>query len=633
MSNQVEYTAEVTGFDRVDAALQRQAKNLQQTATAAVKYDRAVKSIKPGSDQASQAIINLGRVAQDAPFGFLGIANNIEPLLTSFKSLGAASGGAQGALKALGSSLIGPNGLILAFSAFQFVALGGIDVIKKFFQSASEVQKIEAAKKALDEYKKAVDGIFSAAAKENAEVLSLITVINSEVETRKRKLAALEQLKKINPDIFNGLKLEQGAVTGLDAAYQKYIANLQNVVAAKVIQFKLEEKIKQVLELQGVAQSNAIKNLGAAFNKINQDRANALKGLGDQNAVKTLQDIATYSDRIKSEKIAKLNAEINDLGKELSEFSAGVLLDPLKNDKKVRTISDVLSDLGKQIDFLNKKEVVLNISQIDEKKAALKSAIDELLKDFNLDPGDTILAKLVGFNQLSKIPGLRGLELRTAVLEKLKQQFNGDINLPGTIKLTGVKIEIPLPKDLINEGDFKERLDQLKEDFRSAMENIAEDIAFSFGETLGKALTGKVSFWEFFDSIFRQVGAGLKQLGKVLIKYAIQVKAIKDFAAANPALAIAAGITLVALGSALQEKLNKQAFATGTRFAPGGLALVGERGPELMSVPRGAQITPAAQTANLLGGMGGAFIAETRVAGSDLLLVLKRAEKSYSRTA
>ncbi len=44
-----------------------------------------------------------------------------------------------------------------------------------------------------------------------------------------------------------------------------------------------------------------------------------------------------------------------------------------------------------------------------------------------------------------------------------------------------------------------------------------------------------------------------------------------------------------------------QGFADGTSFAPGGVALVGERGPELMTVPRGASITPAAQTARILG--------------------------------
>ena len=33
-------------------------------------------------------------------------------------------------------------------------------------------------------------------------------------------------------------------------------------------------------------------------------------------------------------------------------------------------------------------------------------------------------------------------------------------------------------------------------------------------------------------------------------------------------------------------------YASGTESAPGGMALVGEKGPEIMHVPRGAQIIP-----------------------------------------
>jgi hypothetical protein len=43
-------------------------------------------------------------------------------------------------------------------------------------------------------------------------------------------------------------------------------------------------------------------------------------------------------------------------------------------------------------------------------------------------------------------------------------------------------------------------------------------------------------------------------------------------------------------------------FAGGTRFAPGGLAWVGERGRELMYVPRGSQITPNHDLASVGGG-------------------------------
>jgi hypothetical protein len=44
-------------------------------------------------------------------------------------------------------------------------------------------------------------------------------------------------------------------------------------------------------------------------------------------------------------------------------------------------------------------------------------------------------------------------------------------------------------------------------------------------------------------------------------------------------------------------------FASGTPSAPGGLALVGERGPELVNLPKGAAVTPTFQTLNALSQM------------------------------
>ena len=69
-----------------------------------------------GANSAAFAMQNLGRVAQDAPFGFIGIQNNLNPLLESFARLKQESGSTGGALKALGSSLIGPAGLGIALS-------------------------------------------------------------------------------------------------------------------------------------------------------------------------------------------------------------------------------------------------------------------------------------------------------------------------------------------------------------------------------------------------------------------------------------------------------------------------------------------------------------------------------------
>lgn len=47
-----------------------------------------------------------------------------------------------------------------------------------------------------------------------------------------------------------------------------------------------------------------------------------------------------------------------------------------------------------------------------------------------------------------------------------------------------------------------------------------------------------------------------------------------------------------------------QRYASGTSYAPGGWALVGEQGPELVSLPRGSQVLPATETARAMQGRG-----------------------------
>lgn len=53
-----------------------------------------------------------------------------------------------------------------------------------------------------------------------------------------------------------------------------------------------------------------------------------------------------------------------------------------------------------------------------------------------------------------------------------------------------------------------------------------------------------------------------------------------------------------------QEGVPEQQYATGTNFHPGGLALVGERGAEVVNLPRGSSVTPVSE----LDGMGGGIV-------------------------
>ncbi|MAG24957.1 hypothetical protein CMI47_05195 [Candidatus Pacearchaeota archaeon] len=62
-----------------------------------------------------------------------------------------------------------------------------------------------------------------------------------------------------------------------------------------------------------------------------------------------------------------------------------------------------------------------------------------------------------------------------------------------------------------------------------------------------------------------------------------------------------------AFGKSIQANINKgiPGYATGTRNHPGGLAIVGERGPELVSMPRGSSVFTNSESRAMMGGRGG----------------------------
>lgn len=72
------------------------------------------------------------------------------------------------------------------------------------------------------------------------------------------------------------------------------------------------------------------------------------------------------------------------------------------------------------------------------------------------------------------------------------------------------------------------------------------------------------------------------------------------------------GIASKITGGAGRVLSDVNPFAEGTDFAPGGLAIVGEKGPELVTLPRGASVTTAAKTKQLRAGNGGVTPADSQ---------------------
>jgi len=221
--------------------------------------NNSFKSVVPSANKATQSITDLSRIVQDAPFGFIGIANNINPLVESFGRLKSESGSVGGALKSLIGGLSGPGGLGLAFAAvttaITFAQIG--------FQAWTRTS--QKTKETLDETAKALSSIQSSVASEASNVAGLVAILENETETRKRKLSAIKELQKINPEIFNQLRLEGDQVVGLTTSYKAYIESLKNVVIDGVTLTGLTAPIAVVDGGTGATTAaTARSNLGAA---------------------------------------------------------------------------------------------------------------------------------------------------------------------------------------------------------------------------------------------------------------------------------------------------------------------------------------------------------------------------------
>ena len=167
--------------------------NVNQFTPAMNKAGQALTNLQKNSNSAQLALVNLGRVAQDAPYGFIGIANNLNPLLEGFQRLKAESGSTGGALKALGSSLMGAGGIGVALSlvtaAISFASIGFSSWTRGLKNNSEQLDaNAELIKKNADAYKSIVSSIAE-------EVASVSVLIES---FKKLQQEAEEELKKIS---------------------------------------------------------------------------------------------------------------------------------------------------------------------------------------------------------------------------------------------------------------------------------------------------------------------------------------------------------------------------------------------------------------------------------------------------
>lgn len=486
------------------------------------------KAITVGTNQAAFALTNLGRVAQDAPFGFIGIQNNLNPLLESFQRLRAESGSNSAAFKQLGQSLIGPAGLGLALSL-----VGSAIVIYQQYQQKAN-KATNDAKKVTDEYVKSLDSVTGAqlkgaqnAQKELTDLGILFATYNDGNNSLKLRKEAYKQLQEIYPSYFGNLKFEQEVGDKTKKVYQELTQAILASARARAASDKITQNESRKLENE-----QKIIDLQKEQDKNNRDLLNSEKArsINRNSAFKNAQ--AAQGEEIASADEA--NAIRDKINSNLS-LSNNLKTDSNKLDKEnARLVGYVNTQLEKGAKLQGGFGGALKKPKITRDNTKTLGSLPELLglgdlsKPFLIEPKLVIKPIATGLNELLEI---------AATAEKAIDRIT---SLPNAVNLAAVTLGTSfeaMGSAIAQGGDVVSAAGEV---LQSAFADILSQLGQQF-ITMGAAKIAAGILATPFGGKLIADGAGLVALGAGLSLGGGLVKSAGKGKAASPVTAFANG--------------------------------------------------------------------------------------------
>jgi chromosome segregation ATPase len=323
---------------------------------------RSFDNLKRAQGAASSAAISFGRIIQDAPFGIIGVANNIQNFGEQFVALGGKSATAGQKLSQFFSALITPSNLaILAVSAltaaYQAYTLG-------LFDAKEETQDLN---KELEDFKKSLDGVSKAQlegtqnAKKQIQEFELLRLQAENLAlSDEKRLLAVKKLKEEFPDLLKGYTDEEILLGKVGKAYEELTKQITAKALASAFSSQTAENAVKSATLEFQEQKRGLEILKetAELNKLIGDRRRAEQG-GQFGAG---QNVAISNEILEKQK------EINDLEEKNKE------------SKKTR------NELTEENVFLNKKvseEIAKAGGLIDDNNDKVKEGGEKLNRVFD----------------------------------------------------------------------------------------------------------------------------------------------------------------------------------------------------------------------------------------------------------
>lgn len=618
------------------------------------KKDQAAKV----NNQAAFALNNFNRVIQDAPFGLRGIANNIDPLIESFRTLSASTKNTGGAFAALKASFTSGAGIAIAISTVTSLLIAFGD---KIFSTKS---KVDDAENENIQYAASLDRITSSLDK-------LRDKIQLETEINKLK-NALIGLTGPTLDIANAQEEIKGKgelignitpkINELAPAYikaklyaQQYVNETNRLEEA---QQKIIDQIKSG-ELKGPvggfgfskASIEARKNLTLLYKdfiqtgKINEDLINTIDESEREKIKLTAQSVNKYAalneqkSKLDNEvKLLELKIQVDRIA-QIDQFNAKYFA---AYEEEIRISRERFAELKKIYGDIRDRKSIFEEINLFKPAGSLSTfrdskIIQQRIRDAFTDPSIERQLKIVtsgifGIPVFTITPQLKINELPKSFFK----EFENPEEAPGTKNLSdSAKKNRDILKNI--QEDYQEYVNNIN----NIVKNIKLEGLVSVGQALGEFFaTGDIK--NSFQSFANFLAGALEGIGRELIKIGLlsdRVKAALStlFSPTGGTAAIAAGIGLIAAASALRSTLSSgiQPRALGGPVAGGSPYLVGERGPELFVPSVSGTIIPNNEVGSLGNGLASIFSGASRggttLRGQDIVLAYARTQRSQLR--
>jgi hypothetical protein len=517
---------------------------------------------------ATQSLINFSRIAQDAPYGIIGVANNLNPMLESFQRLSKTEGGTKKALQAMSAGLIGPAGVGVALGIVSSLAVTFSKEIISLFKGPTA--ELEEFRKKLKEVADDIYKLIGGEQTKRTKGIMLAELIVGGDKTRQEE--ALKQLK----DLYSNNAAIQDAKLGQD---KKFYQTLVNQAA-----------------MQGDAVAKEKNNL-AQLDIAYADNAKNEKKRNDALALVTgpKKMIEYGHSHIRSVEYQRdlINKQYNKLGDDI-------------NNNISRLVSSTFKELAKVTLFPtpDKNKAKESLDTLKEFSAALKYELAQQLMDYEkykkrFKEVDTTY---IAF-EYKEAP------VKESEFTKKFRKDNADPYKNSIGKVV---------RENVRNYDLEEK--KLKE-LTSSYENFANMLA-------GNVTNGLMSVWDALEqgtNPLDAIGQMFLNIAKSIASAIIQATIFEAILTAFPELK-----AIFRASGALQSAFGYSGprAAGGITNGPS-MALIGEAGPEavipLSKLSGMLNTTFSAGAMSGGGGMsGGSFV----LRGQDLLVAINRTQKS-----